>query len=63
MGNELSQKKKRFCVKKYVHASCAEEALKLAKTVPVQDVYVDEEEHKAPSASALGFHTVYPFED
>lgn len=53
--NRDREKDKMFIVRKYIKARSASEAIKKDKTVPVHDVWIDEDWKKNSLASAIGF--------
>ena len=49
------EKEKMYVVKKYIKALSASSAIRLDKTTPVHDVWVDEDWKKNSLAGAIGF--------
>lgn len=49
------EKEKMYVVKKYIKALSASSAIRLDKTTPVHDVWVDEDWKKNSLAEAIGF--------
>lgn len=49
------EKEKMYVVKKYIKALSASSAIRLDKTTPVHDVWVDEDWKKNSLADAIGF--------
>ena len=55
-------KPKMFIVRKYIKANDAASAIKLDKTTPVHDVWVDDNWKDKHLADAIGFHSGEPTE-
>ena len=51
----MKEKEKMYVVKKYIKALSASSAIRLDKTTPVHDVWVDKDWKKNSLADAIGF--------
>ena len=56
MAKKLKVKPQMYVLRKYVRANSASHAIRLDKTTPVRDAYLDENWKEHHLAEAIGFH-------